>query len=158
MDDLSFRRAVTICDVAGIVGKILPKAFTPSNIHASFKKTKISPVDSDHFKGKDLLSSYVTERYYEAKEDISVHVDVKSNDNSERLQICLGPQHSSSKQVDKVKDFLSPAQVRPYPKAEPRKNTRKGRARLKSTILTSSSFMEGKIQKARETRTKEKGC
>ena len=54
-------KRMTIHDVAGIVGKAYPKAFTPTNILSGFKRTGISPLDANVFSEEEFLQSYVTD-------------------------------------------------------------------------------------------------
>lgn len=54
-------KRMTIHEVAGLVGKAYPKAFTPTNILSGFKRTGISPLDANVFSEEEFLQSYVTD-------------------------------------------------------------------------------------------------
>jgi hypothetical protein len=53
-------KPMTIYDVAEVVGKTFPLAFTPKNIQTGFEASGIKPFNRDIFTDDEYLSSYVT--------------------------------------------------------------------------------------------------
>lgn len=73
----------------------------------------------------DKLTTDIEEQLSESKGSTNLH------------DVGVGNVPSTSKKINILQDVvITPAQVRPHLKAEPRKSTRKGRRRAKSTILT----------------------
>lgn len=62
-------QAITIHNIAEIVGHAYPLAFTPKNITNGFKVSGIYPYNPNIFTEDDFLSSYVTDRPNEAPVD-----------------------------------------------------------------------------------------
>lgn len=58
----NIRKPATIYDVAGLVGKAFPLAFTPSNTTKGFKVTEIEPLNENIFQDHDFLPANVTDR------------------------------------------------------------------------------------------------
>lgn len=118
---------VTIYQVASFVGIAYPRAMTPVNIGASFKKTGIFPFDKHVFTEEDFVASQVTERDFPTETPV---VYLQSPSTSRPLDFQQQPERTPPKDADAVL-FVSPSDVRGYPKRSEstvRKNTRrKGR-------------------------------
>lgn len=114
---------MNIYNIADVVGKAFPLAFTPSNIIKSFERSGIHPFNSNVFDDSDFLSSYVTDR----PQDTSVASDI----SRENVGSSLVSNPSTSA-------IIVPQVVRPHLKANPRRGTKRGRKTKKSTILTST--------------------
>ncbi|GFO49484.1 tigger transposable element-derived protein 6-like protein [Plakobranchus ocellatus] len=61
---------MTIYDVAGLVGKAYPKAFTSTNILSGFRNTGISPLDVNVFGEDDFVQSFVTDQAVPPVQDV----------------------------------------------------------------------------------------
>lgn len=133
---------ITIYNIAELVGKVYPLAFTPQNIHSGFRATGIWPLNEHVFGDEEFLSSAVTDR-----EDPTANPS--DNDMEVEVNINGSPKPSTSKQ-----GFKSPEEVRPLPKAKPRKIATGGRKKGKSKILTSTPELleaeQKKIEKQRK--------
>ena len=53
---------MSINDVAEVLGKAFPQAFTNKNITSAFQNTGISPINRNCFGDEDFLAAYVTDR------------------------------------------------------------------------------------------------
>ena len=122
-------KSVTIYDIAPIVGKVFNKAFTKSNIEKGFMVTGIYPLNENIFEDDEFFSSFVTDRPQNLEEMPSTSFDVISTTGSET--VLLSSSHPPSTAFIK-----SPEMIRPFPKAQPRKKTSRGRKRGKTRILT----------------------
>lgn len=111
-------KPVSIYEVAEMVGRAFPLAFTSKNILSGFAATGISPLNVDIFTDDDFLSAYSTDR-----PEPNLHQTADQN-----------PEPSTS--TCHNNSVLSPEFIRPFPKAAPRKPTTRGRKKGKSTILT----------------------
>lgn len=156
-------QTITLQDIAGLVGNAYKRSITPINIMKGFLKTGICPFDSHIFTSNEFLSSSVTDRPPPDREhtpeptattitaDLGEHTPTPG-------QSCLDectPQSFS-------KDFQSqktPEEVRPLPKAPPRKNQSHGRKPVKTKILTDTpntteikeDFMQREIKRRKNT-------
>ncbi|XP_046393584.1 uncharacterized protein LOC124161317 [Ischnura elegans] len=119
-------KSVSVYDVAQLVGRAFPLAFTTSNILSGFSATGISPLNEDIFQEDEFLSSYVSDRPDPA---------LNPGERHEPLQLVSKPSTSEE-------PTISPVMIRPFPKALPRKGTSKGRAKGKSRILTDTPNKE----------------
>lgn len=182
-------KAITIYEIAGLLGIAYPKAFTPNNIINGFKSTGIWPLNRDIFNEDDFLCSAVTDRpetqhsptpstsqkpstpqnspklstsQNSPQPSTSQHSPKTSTAHSSlRLSpILRTPEHSphhlsqSSQQphlmnelVAPTKTMITPAEIRPFPKAPPKKTTFK-RTR-KSQILTETPIND-QIRRSKE--------
>lgn len=144
-------RTLDIYNIAPCINSAFEKSMTMKNIQAGFKATGIYPFDKNIFTDDDYLVSAVTDRPYQ-------NVDTTINNNH------LLPQSSSStaeiktnKNVnltekneasfDKpVRELLilnttestnvSPDTIRPYPKADDRKNKMNNKRKKVSAVIT----------------------
>ncbi|XP_050295124.1 uncharacterized protein LOC126735215 [Anthonomus grandis grandis] len=112
-------KPVTIYQVAGFVGEAYQKAMTSANITSAFKKCRIFPFDREIFTDIDFLPCSVTDR----------------------PQLELGNQTPPREPIDdqtklNANRFITSEEIRQFPKAEPRKETSKGRRKGKSMIPT----------------------
>lgn len=119
-------KPISIYEVASCVGEAYLKSMLPGNITAAFRKCGIYPYDRHIFTEVDFLPSSVTDR--PAPDQI---VDEPEEE----------PTHSHSQTPPQVaspnmEQFVSPEDIRGYPKAEARKNSQQGRKKGKSIIAT----------------------
>ncbi|KAG8280879.1 hypothetical protein J6590_108238 [Homalodisca vitripennis] len=140
---------ISIYDLAEIFGKSYPKAFTHTNIQAGFRVSGIWPINRNIFTDDEFLSSSVSDRPLPVQAQLEADdpglmgpttrptLDTTSSDLLENRPSTSGTNISNEAQPTKsVK--LTPEQVRPYPKAPPRKMTGKrgGRKPGRCRILT----------------------
>jgi DDE superfamily endonuclease len=104
-------KTMTIYDIPKIAKQPLERATSQTNILAGFRTTGISPFNRDIFKESDFQSAAVTDR------------DEVPNSSNAALST---PQNTQ----------LQLEVMAPYPKAGPRKATRRGRKKGKTAILT----------------------
>lgn len=116
-----------IQDIPALIGHAFPKAFNLQNITKGFSCTGICPYNPDIFSDSDFLGSNVTDR---------------PNPNSSDSGIIPSLSSEVSFQAPSVSDshtrpnIISPNELRPFPKAGPRKSARGGRRPGCSRILT----------------------
>jgi hypothetical protein len=101
-------KPVTICSVAGIVGKCFSKAFTKHYIEKGFHVTGIYPLSENTLCEYESLSSYVIDRIYNQEKETG-RAPSGSKDNNEE-----------GKPAGFMK--VSPEIKRPLPKDGPRKS------------------------------------
>jgi hypothetical protein len=143
---------ISIYDLAEIFGKAYPLAFTPSNIQAGFKVSGIWPLDRNVFRDDEFLSSSVTDRPL----PVEIQPEIPRPEKENEVSVISGqddpfdpmnsldqPSTSGVTSVisppEPVNVKVTPEQVRPYPKAAPRKMTgpkRGGRKPGRCRILT----------------------
>ena len=152
-------RPMTIYDIAENLGEAFPRAFTPENITAGFKATGIWPFDWDVFGDDEFLSSYVTDRappredeqqYDQVEGDVACLTPTREpapsttglHDTPNTPTVAPEPTPSTSglqathNTPTVAPDHVSPHDVRPFPKAPPRKNRAVGRKKGQTIILT----------------------
>ena len=138
-------RAMTIYDIPGIVKIALLRAVTHQNIVSGFECTGIFPFNPDVFQEYEFLPSSVTDRENpstsandgnsgsEPSSAASVEtVEPETNINKPTTSTVSGCQ-------DELRSTLQT--IRPLPKAAPRQQSRRGRKRRKSAVLTDSPVM-----------------
>lgn len=152
-------KTMTIYDIPSVVRQALPNAVTPKNIKSGFSVTGIWPFNKDIFTDEDFLPSSVTDRPFVANvedgvtENVSTSVNLQTA-NLENADILSQPSTSGA-QISAIQKCLpthhiSPEHIRPFPKAGPRKLTRRRNVRV-SAILTDTP-----VKYALEAEAKEK--
>lgn len=180
-------QTITLKDMAGLVGKAHPRAFTPMNIMKGFSKTGIYPFDAHIFSDQDFLSSSVTDRPAPSRREhtpdpasnIDHHPEASRKENTaqkspirertpelatnepqpgpsrqflvrERTpELQPGPSRECSvreatpEPLPGLSGFhKTPEDIRPLPKAPPRKKQTCGRKSVKTKILTDTPNMK----------------
>lgn len=115
-------KPMTIYDVCECVGIAYPLAFTPNNILAGFRVSGIYPFNENIFQDCDFLSSSVTDRP-EPIADPSI------------------PSSSTAESAAPT-NFVSPEQIRPFPKAGSRQVRRGGPKPGRCRVLTDTPEKE----------------
>lgn len=119
----------SIYDVAECVGIAHGKAMSAKNILSAFKKTGIYPFNRNVFDESDFLCCYVSDRPLGS-----------ASVNDQNMNYIQEPQPSVSGAnalPERPSSFeISPAVLRNYPKASPRKQARKQRRKGRSIIAT----------------------
>ena len=152
---------VTIYDVAALVGIAHQKAMVPSNIISGFRKTGIFPFNRDIFQDHDFAPSFVTDRPF---------MNSVRSSGSQTDQLIIEMQSPPRPLNDKAehpsrtptadpsgKSFLSPEQIRGYPKAGERKTTQRNVRKRRSMILTDDLEKESLAKPSVESQ-KSKKC
>ncbi|KAJ4425682.1 hypothetical protein ANN_27878 [Periplaneta americana] len=110
-------KTISIYQISSLSDQAFTLAFTPKNIQAGFKKTGIYLFNRDISVDDDFLCSFVTDR-------------------PDPNNACVDNSVAQSCPQDDVANIcLTPEQLRPYPKAQPRKK-KGGRTPGRSRILT----------------------
>ena len=159
-------KGTTIYDLPALAAIAYTNAVTPSNIQAGFKSTGIYPFNSQIFSDSDFLPGYVTDHDIllpaageagttsnKTPENLLKDQLFGNNEiaNSTATNIEQQPSTSSDAAVNPSKqglealssplfsrlESITPVQVRPFPKTQPRSNNKRKRSRKrKSEILT----------------------
>lgn len=135
----NFGKPATIYDVAESVGRSFPLAFTSNNIFTGFKKSGLYPLNEDIFPELEFLSPYVTDcPMNDGESDHVQNVGTPSDSSNKHIDIIGRPSTSNNEASPSLsltnRLIVSAEEIRPYPKALPRKQTRKGRPKGKSLI------------------------
>lgn len=160
---------MTIYDSAGRISEALEKSFTPSNIIAGFRKSGIHPFNPEIFTEADFLTSFVTDRpnpsepqIHEETEnegsqpgsshtaDFSLQEEGKKEENDQaQIQTARSLNEKTPPKSTQMADanFISPIDIRGFPKALPRKQVRKRRERGRSTVITETPEKDKLIEK-----------
>ncbi|XP_047146239.1 uncharacterized protein LOC124819088 [Hydra vulgaris] len=153
-------KPASIYNVSEIVGQAFLLAFTPNNITHSFLVSGLHPLNKNIFKDYEFLPSTITDRPQPVSEDQpgnkSKHIEdfLSRSRPSTNTDVTSCSLASFTNQINA--NILSPDIILPYPKAQPRKQTGKGRPKKKSCILTSSHVtLQIKKEKAK---IKKKSC
>ena len=133
-------QTISLYDIGELSGKAFLRSLTPEIIVSGFKKTGIFPTDENIFTDVDFLPSSVTDR--QAGSDTQ-------GDNLENLEGETSPLPSQINQpttcdedpqpstscVIRTEKTITPAHIKPFPKALPRKNNTQ-RRKMSSMVLT----------------------
>lgn len=179
-------KTISIYDIPGLVKDVFPMAATPSNIMAGFRVSGVYPFNRDIFTDLDFLPSYVTDRPEPNRPNSPIHEPVEGLASTEetptsarhdaeetrninvptapRLQCCCVNEGASTLQetglvnltANRPSPAVSPQDVRPFPKAEPRKGKTGGRKKRYSAILTDTPEKQ-KIEEEKRLATEKKG-
>lgn len=135
-------QTLTIYNIAQMLGVAFPRAFVTSNIQSGFRKAGIFEFNRHIFQDYDFLGSYVTDRPAPSSEPVA----------SCSYSPSSGLQETTSMVVANP---LTPDQVRPHPKAGPRKTTRGSRKRRSTSILTDTPVKD-RLRREAEERAQKK--
>lgn len=142
-------RAVTIWQMAELTGNAFTLATTPRNILSGFEWTGIFPLNTRIFTDADFLPSDLTDRpdpanitptelIHEEAETVApanvpvLHSTPTTSAQSASASITLTPQSANQPKI------VTPSDILPIPKAQPRANKRKGRKRKRATVWTNT--------------------
>lgn len=154
-------KTITLYDVAELVNVAYEGSFNKKNIIAGFKKTGIYPFNSEPFSEEDFLMSAVSDR---PEPELDQHLDISQEmpcSSKTILQTVANSSPSTSHLSEAVTSretppgqlivhdspplenvILSPQDIRPYPKAAPRKVSNRGRRKGRTIILTDTPEKE----------------
>lgn len=109
---------INIYAIPKLAGKAWDRSATPENIKSGFRFTVIYPFDSNIFSEKDFTASSVSDR-------------LCPTDSPQP-----GPSTDRNASLVTNKNTVTPESVRPFPKAQPRQLSNRGRRRGKCRIAT----------------------
>ncbi|KAK9688470.1 hypothetical protein QE152_g35288 [Popillia japonica] len=125
----------SIYDVAACVGYAYPKAMKPENIYVAFKKAGIFPYDRHIFKEENFLPKF--SQALSSLHDYNVEISDNNPNNPSRISDSDIMQTPTGKQLSPTsKAFISPEDVRGFPKAKPRTSGKRPRRRGRTMITT----------------------
>lgn len=151
-------KTISIYVIGELVGLAYPLAVTQKNIISGFQKTGIHPFNSQPFTEEEYLMSSVTDRpdpspsiSYPAtiiQDNVSEQGSSSSSHNPEldpselyNPAILSTPSKAANKQITEMTSSvksITPEDIRPFPKAGPRKESNRGRRKGRTRILTST--------------------
>lgn len=167
-------RPISIYDIAGLFGRAYLKSFTPENISNGFKFTGIWPLNRHVFTQDDFLCSYVTDRPVEelaVNNNVNIQAPVIEDndlDKSQKISALDFEQQPVEKPNEPVTTIeppsatgtptssmlISPEQLKPFPRAPPRKATVIRKRKGKSKILTDTPIKQQIIEDLRSRQNK----
>ena len=171
---------MTIYDIPNVVSTAFPLAVTPANILAGFRAAGISPFNRDIFQDSDFLGAYVTDRPQEDQQETQVFHPATNlshnSDGSDTPQSLIATVQLKSCSVQNIshlqdeneprpstsglcgKKAPTPKELRPLPKAGPRKRSGMNRRKRSSAILTDTPVKKAleKISKVAKKKQSEK--
>lgn len=174
-------KTISIYNVAGLSALAYDNSFTRQNILAGFKKSGIVPYDRNIFKEDEFAPSKVTEHpppQAQTSEDCQPNQNtpdiseieplagpsgevsvLRSNVNEE----CLNYPARVNKTTNNSTTAMSPEEVRPFPKSQPRKTSRRGRKKGKTCVLTDTPEKnrieeEHKLRMEKKAKLSQKSC
>ncbi|GLV46596.1 hypothetical protein CBL_21431, partial [Carabus blaptoides fortunei] len=108
--------AVTIYQIASFVGKAYPRAMSPVNIIAAFKKTGIFPYDRHVFGEEDFLASQVTERENPSEITRQALTNETPSSSTTITGVPSNEDTSVTPTQNKTTKIVTPQDIRGYPK------------------------------------------
>ena len=161
-------QTITIYSIAPLLGNAFPRAMSPTSITSGFRKTGIWPYDRNVFPDSEFLGSFVTDRPAESTAqpdpltesagqtdmlaESSTHKDLLTGSVAER-GIFTGSALQTNPGTSGTM-IVTPEQVRPFPKAGPRTNSRKYPKKRSTTILTDTPNKIRMLEEAEEQMSK----
>ena len=112
-------KPITIYDVGHLTGVAYPSAFSPSNIQSGFRVAGLYPLNPSIFREDEYLSSFVTDKPMPGVQAEKAQEDIIG-----------GPSNESSRSQRLLEE------IRPFPKAQMSKPSRKRRKLGRSRVLT----------------------
>lgn len=143
---------LTIYNVAEIVGKAFPQAFTPANIMKGFKTTGIWPFNDAIFTDADFIGAYVTDRPVEEEHETNrIHDTSRPSTSLDTGSLDFVGANPS------VFTVSSPENILPYPKAGKRKKAVAGKGHKKGkTMLATDSPNRKEIEERKRQKEEKK--
>lgn len=130
---------LTIYNIAEMVGRAFPLAFTPANITSGFMASGIYPLNTNKFTDADFLCASVTDRPYEEELGYIESENPAGPSGQPPTESDVLPSTSivSPVQGPSTSGFaVSPQDILPYPKAGKRKLTNRGKKKGKTMVAT----------------------
>lgn len=123
-------RTYSIYDISGVLGDVYPLAFSTGNILSGFRCTGIYPLNPNIFPDNEFVCSSVTDRPMPPETSSTSMSILECNSTTPASTSTADsptPVCSTSTVGSTRRGSITPEDVCPYPKAEARKNTRKGK-------------------------------
>lgn len=169
---------ISIYDVPALAKEAFINAVTPKNIMSGFSKAGVYPFNRNVYSEQDFLPAEITNRPQPAEiEECVLQTEVQASTSADIVHespdqyeyetrdltqgqlIIPSTSGSYSRPTTPINKSnvpdLTPEQVRPYPKAAPRKTTKMTRKKVKSSILTDTPVKEA-LKAAEEARNERK--
>ncbi|XP_055918583.1 uncharacterized protein LOC129950684 [Eupeodes corollae] len=133
-------KTIRIHDLPGIANTAYIAAFTPKNIVSGFAKPGIYPFSRNAFTDEDFECAEVTNRKLEVAVEPNINTEAREapqdfDPSSANNESDVQYSNKNNRDISK-ENVASPEIARPFPKAGPRQNTKRGRKKGKSRILT----------------------
>lgn len=135
-------QTITLKDIAELVGNAYKRSFTPSNIMNGFLKTGICPFDAHIFADDDFFCANVTDRPPPTNVENVNEPQPGLSQREHTPQPYEPVDEPTLAQHPLAQSSKTPEDVRPLPKAAPRKKLVGGRRPVKTKILTDSPNMK----------------
>lgn len=129
-------KTIGLYNIGELAGKALLRALTPDNIVNGFRKTGIHPLDENVFSEVDFLPSAVTDRNVSVSTTANPDDNIEISNEERNHDSPSQPQPSTRSVQRQPHNALSPSDLRPFPKAAPRKKLVQKRQKGASVILT----------------------
>ncbi|CAM1296348.1 Uncharacterised protein r2_g568 [Pycnogonum litorale] len=162
-------KTMTIYDIPGIVATAYPLAATASNIEAGFRATGIFPFNRDIFPVSEFSPTYITDRPLQSEDAASSPVamignpaTLNSETNFNNAELRLSTSRSiSNNPTDNLNDEtpgsskqgVSLEDLRPFPKAGPRKQKKRGGRKSRTTAILTDSPVKAALVREKACRT-----
>ncbi|XP_069685007.1 uncharacterized protein [Periplaneta americana] len=150
---------ISIYDIPAMAKEALANSLTPKNIMAGFQKAGIWPFNRNVYGEQDFVTATVTDRPLPESDSVTSceNESVLPQDYNQPTVSGMQTVGTPTRNVADYgqKSVLSPEDVRPYPKAAPRKISHTGRKKTKSAILTDTPVKEA-LRKEEEARNERK--
>ena len=123
-------------DIPRITTRAFP--FTPRNIRSGFEVTGIRPFNRDIFTESDFVAASVTDRPFENANEDNPALEHAADDQITDDQLVASTLGTSVVQqtIPEPSTHVTLEQVKPMPRAGPRKELTKGRKRGRTQIIT----------------------
>ena len=129
-------KTTTIYEIPGIVSEAHMASMTPRNIISGFASTGIYPYNRDLFNDDDYAPSSITDREVIDQPTANTHMPDEPTTSASlpRESVNNSPPNVSAT----TPMYVSPTDIYPFPKARPKKATKRRRKKGSSKILTST--------------------
>lgn len=135
-------KRIDIYNIAEILGQSYGQAFCTQNIVSAFKSTGIYPLNKNCFKEHEFLPASVTDIPLEPQPaPINIPFEPQpstSQSTNETLPTIVQGDEISTEGDEEGALYFSPELVRPFPKAERQVQSKRGRKKRATEILTST--------------------
>lgn len=131
-------KTATIYTLPKLAKSAYEKAYTIKNITAGFRKAGIFPFDSNAYTDDDFVSASVTDRPFcetNAPSTSGVQYPEIAQGSQTEIIPCEENRQPVALSCQQI-NIVTPETVRPFAKAEPRKNNRRGRKKGSSKVMT----------------------
>ena len=136
-------RAATIYDVPELACKAWDRAATPTNVKSGFRATGVEPFNPNVFREEDFLMSFVTDRPEVQAAAPEAQAAASGAQAAGPEAQAAGPEAQEAPAEEgealECRAVVFPEQVRPYPKAPPRKTSRRDQTRKGRSMVATDT-------------------